>query len=112
PARGVGSARAPRGTSPHPRPASPSPPRAADGPARRSFPLPAPAKPAPPLIGASVEPTAHSSPPAFVAVRWTTLFSWYGVSSGCFASTSAATPATCGAAKLLPVQRSVLPPGH
>ncbi len=48
----------------------------------------------------------------FVAVRCRTLFSWNGVSSGCFASTSAATPATCGAAKLLPVQRSVPPPSH
>ena len=48
----------------------------------------------------------------FDAVRWRTLFSWNGVSSGCFASTSAAIPAMCGAAKLLPVQRSVPPPSH
>ena len=48
----------------------------------------------------------------FDAVRWSTLFSWKGVSSGCFASTSAAMPAMCGAAKLLPVHRRVPPPGH
>ena len=46
------------------------------------------------------------------AVTWRTLFSWYGVSSGCLASTSAAIPAMCGAAKLFPVHRSVPPPGQ
>ena len=60
----------------------------------------------------AVELVVHADPPVFVAVRWSTLFSWYGVSSGCFASTSAVIPATCGAAKLFPVQRSVPPPGQ
>ena len=40
------------------------------------------------------------------------LFSWKGVSPGCFESTSAESPAMCGAAKLLPVHRSVLPPNQ
>src|SRR5205823_14121160 len=52
----------------------------------------------------------QTSPPTFVAVRYSTLFSWNGVSSGCFDRTSAAMPAMCGVAKLLPVQTSRPPP--
>ena len=46
------------------------------------------------------------------AIRCSTLFSWYGVSSGCFERTSAQIPEMCGVAKLLPVARIVAPPIH
>src|SRR5205823_9269592 len=55
---------------------------------------------------------AHASPPTLVAVRYSTLFSWNGVSSRCLLSTSAARPEMCGVAKLLPVQTKVAPPSH
>ena len=56
----------------------------------------------------------HPGLPALVAISDSTLLSWNGVSSGCFARTSAQMPLRCGVAKLLPVQRSVPPPepGH
>src|SRR6185503_11121509 len=55
---------------------------------------------------------AHPAPSVFDAVRRSTVFTWYGVSSGCLASTRAEMAATCGAAKLFPVQRSVAPPSQ
>src|SRR5262249_62368817 len=45
---------------------------------------------------------AQAVPPTFAAIRCSTLFSWNGVSSGCFESTSAQIPERWGVAKLFP----------
>jgi hypothetical protein len=41
-----------------------------------------------------------------------TVFIWNGVSPGCLPRMRAMSPVTCGAAKLFPVARMVLPPSH
>ena len=55
---------------------------------------------------------ARASSPTLFEIRYSTVFSWNGVSRGCLPSTSAAMPAMAGVAKLLPVARIVPPPSH
>ena len=51
-------------------------------------------------------------PATLFAVRERMLLSWNGVRPGCLPRISAQIPEMCGVAKLLPVQRSVVPSSH